>query len=193
MEKFKNVKNDLEKKKSTCFPLASSAVLFIYFFFPGAFHREICTREREKHEGKFKQKSRSIAWVFCVRICVQPDASDCVQANNQRSGTRTISETLPRAVEKGSKRLESFFLPRNAHNFLSEGLKILRPMIYFVHFHRYVCYRVFYCNFLRKEISWKFVLIYESNVRVWNIDFEFRFDYWNRPRVKFTFLSYPWF
>lgn len=186
MEKFKN---DLEKKKSTCFPLASSAVLFIYFFFLVHFVVKFAL-EREKHEGKFKQKSRSIAWVFCVRICVQPDASDCVQANNQRSGTRTISETLPRACWK---RLESFFLPRNAHNFLPEGLKILRPMIYFVHFHRYVCYRVFYRNFLRKEISWKFVLIYESNVRVWNIGIEFRFDYWNRPRVKFSFLSYPWF
>lgn len=140
MEKFKNVKNDLEKKKSTCFPLASSAVLFIYFFFfPGAFHREICTREREKNtranlnKRAVRSRESSASGFACNRM--HQTASKLiinVQVHVQ------YQKLCPESVEKGSKRLESFFLPRNAHNFLSEGLKILRPMIYFVHFHRYV-------------------------------------------------------
>lgn len=193
MEKFKNVKNDLEKKKSTCFPLASSAVLFIYFFFSWCISSwNLHERERNTRANLNKRAVRSRESSASGFACNRMHQTASKLIINVQVHVQ-YQKLCPESVEKGSKRLESFFLPRNAHNFLSKGLKILRPMIYFVHFHRYVCYRVFYCNFLRKEISWKFVLIYESNVRVWNIGFEFRFDYWNRPRVKFSFLSYPWF
>lgn len=152
MEKFKN---DLEKKKSTCFPLASSAVLFIYFFSWCISSWNLHERERNTRANLNKRAVRSRESSASGFACNRMHQTASKLIINVQVHVQ-YQKLCPESVEKGSKRLESFFLPRNAHNFLSEGLKILRPMIYFVHFHRYVCYRVFYRNFLRKEISWKF-------------------------------------
>lgn len=71
---------------------------------------------RSSEKRKFKQKSRSIAWVRILR------ATGCIQteSNNQRSGITSERDSLE-SVEKGSK---SFFLPRTLHTFLSKSLKI---------------------------------------------------------------------
>lgn len=138
MEKFKNVKNDLEKKKSTCFPLASSAVLFIYFFFSWCISSwNLHERERNTKANLNKRAVRSRESSASGFACNRMHQTASKLIINVQVHVR-YQKLCPEPVEKGSKRLESFFLPRNAHNFLSEGLKILRPMIYFVHFHRYV-------------------------------------------------------
>lgn len=166
-------------------------IFSFFFFFQCISSWNLHSKEREReHEGKFKQKSRSIAWVSCVRICVQPDASDCVQANNQRSDIRIISETLLRVCWKKAPK------GWNRSFFLETCIAFYQNYFSFVHFHGIVTY-VIGCfivgNFLKKGNKLKIGLIYESSVWAWNIGFEFRFDYWKRPRVKFSFLSYLWF